>query len=46
MWALWGEKANPTATLIKDPDPVPEAVVTGWHLLSGKERGGSDEDSS
>src|SRR5687768_16752017 len=26
----------------KGPDPLPEAVVTGWHLLSGKERGGSD----
>ena len=22
--------------------PSQEAVVTGWHLLSGKERGGSD----
>src|SRR4051794_35724408 len=28
------------------PAPGPEAVVTDWHLSSGKERGGSDEDSS
>src|SRR5687767_5088213 len=28
------------------PHSVPEAVVTGWILLSGKEGGGSDEDSS
>jgi len=24
---------------------VPEAVVTGWHLLSGKEQEGSDGES-
>ena len=26
----------------KGPNPWLEAVVTGWHLLSGKELGGSD----
>jgi len=48
---IWGATAAMIVNLsrrleLRGPDSAPEAAVTGWTLLSGKEQGGSDEDSS